>query len=215
MMCLIVVLGLIAAVVIAAFMYEGHPCGVCPHWVGYIIDNRVRKWLTDTEGVISPYVRKGDVVIDFGCGHGLLTVLAAGIVGKSGRVYAVDLQDKMLSYTQSRANREGHSDVVVTKSTNPSHSGTPLAFETIPKHSVNLVVFNWVLHELPLNLQREFALDLFDKLSEGGKVLVVEPPFHVPEAKLAEELQAFVDAGFLLHRKPSRRFQKIAVLQKP
>ncbi|KAH3759789.1 methyltransferase type 11 [Pelomyxa schiedti] len=186
----------------------------CPPWLGYVIDNRVRRWLTDSEGIVRGYASSGDVVMDFGCGHGMLSMLFARIVGKSGRVYAVDLQDKMLDYTRNRAAQEGHSDVVVTKSTNSSHAGTPMALQTIPNNSVNLVVFNWVLHELPPNYQKEVALILHDQLVKGGRVLVVEPPFHVPAAKFSEELRYFTDAGFKCSIQSPHRMQKIALLVK-
>ena len=39
-------------------------------------------------------IRKGQIVLDFGCGSGTYTIPAAQIVGKHGRVYALD-KDKM------------------------------------------------------------------------------------------------------------------------
>jgi len=35
-------------------------------------------------------IRKGQIVLDFGCGSGNYTILAAVIVGKKGKVYALD-----------------------------------------------------------------------------------------------------------------------------
>ena len=36
-------------------------------------------------------LKKGDVVLDYGCGIGFNTMPAAEIVGKKGKVYAIDI----------------------------------------------------------------------------------------------------------------------------
>lgn len=42
-----------------------------------------------------------------------MSMAMARAVGKSGKVFSVDLQEAMLKYTVARAAREGHSSVVV------------------------------------------------------------------------------------------------------
>jgi len=52
----------------------------------------VKNWIDDNgiDFLEEIGIKKGDVVLDFGCGEGHYTIPAAKVVGKSGRVYALD-----------------------------------------------------------------------------------------------------------------------------
>jgi ubiquinone/menaquinone biosynthesis C-methylase UbiE len=52
-------------------------------------------------------VRKGQVVLDFGCGSGTYTIPAAKIVGEQGRVYALDKDGKTLDELMQKAKSAG------------------------------------------------------------------------------------------------------------
>jgi len=41
-------------------------------------------------------IRKGQTVLDFGCGYGMYTIPVAKIAGKQGRVYALDKNKETL-----------------------------------------------------------------------------------------------------------------------
>ena len=64
----------------------------------------------------SRYVRKGDVVLDLGSGGGKICYIAAQIVGETGRVIGVDMNQEMLSlarkYRATVAERLGYENVV-------------------------------------------------------------------------------------------------------
>ena len=56
-------------------------------------------------------VRKGLVVLDFGCGSGTYTIPAAELVGEKGRIYARDVSRKALDKmkkAQRRNNQKRH-----------------------------------------------------------------------------------------------------------
>jgi SAM-dependent methyltransferase len=59
----------------------------------------------------SPFVRRGDVVLDLGSGSGKICYIAAQIVGPKGQVIGVDANDEMLAlarkYRQSIGERIG------------------------------------------------------------------------------------------------------------
>jgi ubiquinone/menaquinone biosynthesis C-methylase UbiE len=48
-------------------------------------------------------IRKGQTVLDFGCGSGTYTIPAAKIVGQQGRVYALDKDTKVLDELMEKA----------------------------------------------------------------------------------------------------------------
>jgi hypothetical protein len=40
---------------------------VCPWWLAYSFDNRLRRWIHRPELLLGPYVRRGMTVLDLGC----------------------------------------------------------------------------------------------------------------------------------------------------
>jgi ubiquinone/menaquinone biosynthesis C-methylase UbiE len=69
---------------------------VCPVERAGSLDSKIRRWLQNPQKILVPYVREEMTVLDIGCGPGLFSVEMARMVGKSGRVIAVDLQEGML-----------------------------------------------------------------------------------------------------------------------
>jgi methylase of polypeptide subunit release factors len=55
-------------------------------------------------------LNKGDVVVDAGCGSGVLSIIAAKL--GAGRVYGVDAADQTIEIASANAERHGVSDVV-------------------------------------------------------------------------------------------------------
>jgi len=49
----------------------------------------------------SRYVRQGDVVLDLGSGSGKICYMAAQLVGESGKVIGVDMNDDMLHWREN------------------------------------------------------------------------------------------------------------------
>ena len=48
-------------------------------------------------------LKKGMILLDLGCGYGTFSIAAARIVGRSGLVYALDIDKKMISRVGKRA----------------------------------------------------------------------------------------------------------------
>ena len=67
---------------------------VCPWWGGYFIDNPIRRLFHNPEKIVGPYVGPGMTAMDVGCGMGFCSIAMAKIVGDSGQVIAVDLQQE-------------------------------------------------------------------------------------------------------------------------
>jgi arsenite methyltransferase len=56
-------------------------------------------------------LKKGDIVLDLGCGAGFDAFLAAEKVGKTGRVIGVDMTEEMLKRAWANAKRDGYNNV--------------------------------------------------------------------------------------------------------
>jgi len=51
--------------------------------------------------------KKGDVILDYGCGIGFNTIPAAEIVGEEGMVYALDIQPLAIKSVQKQIRKKG------------------------------------------------------------------------------------------------------------
>ncbi len=76
---------------------------VCPRWVGYLLISPLRRLLYHPEEILRPFVTIGMAVLDVGSAMGFFKPPLAKIVGPSGKVVSVDVQEKMLQSLQKRA----------------------------------------------------------------------------------------------------------------
>ena len=111
------------------------------------------------------HIEPGDVVCDLGCGNGFYTLKIADLVGKDGRVLAVDIQKQMLALLNLRAKKTTVGDRIQTI------LGT-LSDPKLPANSVDLVLLADVYHELS---HPESVLEAIRKsLRPGGRMVLAE-----------------------------------------
>ena len=92
-------------------------------------------------------IEKGFTVADIGCGPGRYLKRAAELVGKDGRVYAVDIHETAIRIVRRKARRYGLTNVV------PVHGDNGLG--AIPAHSIDVA----------------FALDMFHAVEDPAGFL--------------------------------------------
>ncbi len=175
---------------------------VCPWWFVYTFDNPIRGLVHDPAAIFGPYVSPGMTVIDVGCGGGFTTLGLARLVGGSGRVIAVDVQERMLAMVRRRARRAGLSDRIDT------HRCT-FASLGIEAEADFADVF-WMVHEVQ-DRERFFG-ELHALLRPGGQLLVAEPRRHVTREMFDEEVAQAREAGFRRTAEPAVRFSHAALL---
>jgi ubiquinone/menaquinone biosynthesis C-methylase UbiE len=89
---------------------------VCPTEISIILNNRIRRWLQNPRKILGPYVKEGVDVLEVGCGPGFFTLDMAQMVGKTGQVVAVDLQEGMLAKVREKIRRsEAGQNIVLHK----------------------------------------------------------------------------------------------------
>ncbi|MBN2519238.1 MAG: hypothetical protein JXB17_01935, partial [Bacteroidales bacterium] len=69
---------------------------LCPVWVGYFLINPLRKLFQSPNKILGPYIMPGMKMIDFGSAMGYFSIPMAKTAGKTGKVYCLDIQQKML-----------------------------------------------------------------------------------------------------------------------
>lgn len=161
---------------------------VCPWWVGYLITNPIRKLGENPETILAPLVAPGMTAIDIGCGMGFFSLPLARMVGDTGRVICVDVQQKMLSSLGRRARRRGLSDIIECRLANQEDP----AIEDLGSEA-DLVLAVHVLHETAF--PRRFLTHCHEALRPGAKMLVIEPRGHVTDADFEASLRMAGEVG--------------------
>ena len=178
---------------------------VCPWWLAYAFDHRLRLLVHNPEKLFGKCVRPGMTVVDLGCGLGFNSMGLAKLVGNSGKVVALDIQQKMLDGVMKRAKKMG------IKSRIEPH----LAL----KNDLNLhvkaqfILAFYMVHEV--SDPDRFIAQVADNLSVGGLFMMVEPPFHVSKKEFHKSIAQIETSGLVLEESYKILFGRTAVLRKP
>ncbi len=176
----------------------------CPWWLAYSWDHRLRTLFHDPGRIILPHVSSGDRVLDVGCGMGFFSLAMAGFVGSEGKVYALDIQQKMLDVLMKRARVRDLDQRIVPVLSN----GRDLA---VPE-PVDFILSFWMLHEV--DGKADLVRGLHGILRNSGFFLLVEPKIHTPADTFQEETNLCRDAGFSLTDYPDVRMSRAALFTK-
>ena len=177
---------------------------VCPVGQAGTLDNRLRRWLQHPLKILSPYVRSGMTVLDYGCGPGFFTIDLARLVGPSGRVIAADLQSGMLEKLKRKIQGTELADRIRLHACEAERIGVA--------ETVDFVLAFYVVHEIPR--QDAFFRELAVIVRSGGRVLMVEPPLHVSKAAFKATLATAGNAGFIAEAGPRVLLSKSVLLRK-
>jgi len=180
---------------------------VCPWWIGYLLVSPLRRLLEPPERLLQPYVRPGMTVIEPGCGMGYFTLPLARLVGPTGRVVCVDLQEKMIGGLLRRARRAGLAERIVASVCSAEDLGLARFQE-----SADLAVAIHMVHEVPD--QGRLLTQLSQALKSGGRLLIKEPKGHVTPEAFERTLTLAGQAGLTASEDPVTGRGLMAVLRK-
>jgi len=178
------------------------PQGVCPWWLAYTFDNPVRRLIHRPQKVLGNYVKEGMTVIDLGCGMGHFSIGMAGLVGSTGKVIAVDLQQKMLDIMSKRARRAGMAGRIDPRLSRADDIGL--------EDPADFILAFWMVHEVPD--QQKFFNHLKTLLISEGRILIAEPKMHVSAEDLKRTLGVAQSCGLQCIEKPDISFSRTALL---
>lgn len=166
---------------------------VCPWWIGYFLLNPLRRLVQHPEKILAPFVHEGMTVLEVGPGMGFFTLTLARLVGSSGSVICVDVQERMLSALRRRADRVGlEKRLVLIHASDDS-----LRIEAFTG-KVDFALAFAVAHEVP------DRANLFEQmgraLKPGGLLLFSEPTGHVTPEKFRLSTDLARSKGFVEER---------------
>jgi len=175
---------------------------VCPVGIARSLDNRIRRWLQDPRKILAPYIEEGMTVLDLGCGPGFFSIAMAAMVGKSGRVIAVDLQDGMLHKLRDKIRGTEFEERIILHKCEKDKMGV--------SRKVDFVLAFYMVHEVP---DKQLLFDeMTSIIKPDGKVLIVEPVFHVSKKSFEETVRKAQIAGFVPVERPTMFFSQTIIM---
>lgn len=166
---------------------------VCPLERAGSLDNRLRKLLQNPQKILGSFVKEGITAMDIGCGPGFFSVPMALLVGDSGRVVAVDLQEGMLNKIRQKIKGSELESRFIFHKCQADSIGFP--------EQVDFALAFYMAHEVPDQLS--FFQDLKTIVKPGGRFFLVEPKiFHVSKKDFAETIAKVEGAGFVATERP-------------
>ena len=144
-------------------------------------------------------LKPGQSIADIGSGGGYFSLRFAEMVGKEGRIYAIDTKPEFLEYVKNSAKEKGLDNVIPTLV-----SGDKL---DLPENSLDFIFMRNVTHHIPNRVEYFKNLKVF--LKPDGRIIIIEykkgKPFtfrgifghNVPREIVIREME---EAGYQLER---------------
>lgn len=138
---------------------------VMSHWGIDWLERPEREMEENTSLLISNLgLRTGMTIADIGAGSGYHVALMSHKVGKTGKVYAVDVEPEMIRFINERIKAEKLNNVEPVLGTEQSVK--------LPESTLDLLLLVDVYHEF--SYPYEMARSMLAALKPGGKLVLVE-----------------------------------------
>lgn len=112
-------------------------------------------------------LKAGDYFLDDGCGDGYVSIAASEIVGKNGRVYAIDIDEEAIAGLKREISEKSISNIEAIVA--------DAALIPVPDESIDMAFMANVLHGLVANGEADAAMsEIARTTKKGGKFSIVE-----------------------------------------
>ena len=122
-------------------------------------------------------IKPGFSILDYGCGPGSYTIPAAQLVGKSGKVYALDIHPLAVKQVQKAVAKRGLANIETILSDCDT---------TLPDEKVDVVLLYDILHELS---EPDKVLAELHRVLRAGSILSVND-HHLTEEEITAKITA-------------------------
>ena len=181
---------------------------VCPWWLGYFLINPLRRRLQDPTKLLAPYIAEGKTTMDVGSAMGFFSLPMANMVGNTGKVVCIDLQEKMIKTLLKRAAKAGLSDRIEARLC----SEDSLGIDDM-EGKIDFALAFAMVHEVP---DKERLLsEIYRSLKAGGHFLLAEPSGHVSDKSFKDTVAIAQRQGFDVVQYPEiKRSRSVLLIKK-
>jgi ubiquinone/menaquinone biosynthesis C-methylase UbiE len=151
--------------------------------------------------ILDHLVTPGQTVADLGCGPGFFTLPLAKMVGESGTVIAADVQPEMLDKLRARAIKYQIDNTIKYHVCEGERIGIT--------EKADFILAFYMVHEVPS--PDRFFREIRGIVNPNGKLLCVEPKFHVSKSRFQEMVHKAESAGWRFQTSPKIRFSHSAL----
>lgn len=154
------------------------------HFPTWALNIFIRKWFEKPDRH-NQWVRQGQVVADLGSGPGYYTFQLADTVGPTGKVYAVDSDEKAIQVIVRKAEKKNYHNI-------EAHTCSAANLGFIANESVDFVLGDGLLCCVAIPDQMKTVSEIKRILKPGAKAYLVTGrlgPSHVNDSRWEEILQ--------------------------
>ena len=167
------------------------------------LDNSIRRAIQNPLKILKPFISPGMTVLDIGCGPGFFTIDIAKLLNGSGKVIAADLQKGMLEKVSLKIKGTDLEKIITLHKCDADKIGVT--------EKVDLILAFWMVHEVPD--KSKFFEEMKSILKPDGKVLIIEPKFHVSKKEFEEMISRLKALDFEITYGPKVFFSRSVLLE--
>jgi Methylase involved in ubiquinone/menaquinone biosynthesis len=175
---------------------------ICPVKKAGGLDNNIRRLLQNPHKILKPYIKKGMVVLDLGCGPGFFSVEIAQLLMNSGEVIAADLQEGMLDKVRQKIKGTDLEQRIKLHKCQEESIGLT--------DKVDFILAFYMVHEVPD--QSKLFRELKSILKPNGLIFIIEPKFHVSKQSFEQMIDKIKTIGLEIMDRPKIFFSRAVVL---
>jgi SAM-dependent methyltransferase len=180
----------------------------CPVWVGWFLASPLRRLVENPITLLGSFVEPGSIVIDVGSAMGFHSLDLARLVGPSGRVISLDVQQAMLDGLVRRARRKRLDRIIEPRLCSQENLG----IDDLGSAADLVTAFN-VVHETAY--PRRLLAQCAGALVANGHLFLVEPRGHVSRSEFGATVGAARSLGLIEEPAPRVWRSHSAVFSKP